>query len=62
MRMTPANNKIVPKTRAGVSGIWSIAKAPVESNASAPTICPAMTSEKTAAVPNFGMPINEATK
>jgi hypothetical protein len=60
--MTPASNKIVPKTRAGVSGIWAIAKATVESNASTPTICPAMTSEKTSAAPNFRMPINEAIK
>jgi len=62
MRATPITNNAAPSTRDGLREIWVTPKAPVESRMSAAAICPAITSENTAATPSLGMAISDATR
>jgi hypothetical protein len=56
------SNSAAPQTRNVLSGISETPNAPVESKMSAVIICPAITNEKTIAVPNLGIAIKDATR
>ena len=58
----PISKNAVPRTREALREIWVTPKAPVESRMSAATIWPAITKEKTAAAPNLGIAISDATR